>query len=510
MQFRAQMSRNHEFLLPPRVDEWIAPGHMARVIDEAIDLMDLAEEEAAFHTTGAGAPAYPPKLLLKLLTYGYLTQRFSSRRISAACREDLAMLWLARMAQPKHSVVAEFRKRHVEAIPGWMAQIVLLCMDLGMVGLRLGAIDGSKIKSDASKHKAMSYGRMQQVIPELEAEISKLVAAHGVADDQDGGVEVVPPDRLERLAERLAHIQQAKSDLEARWTEAHPEDPAPPDQAQWNFTDPESHIMVTKNQGVQQAYNGQIAVDAAEGVILGATISDHSNDMQELIPTLEAVVDMTGGSQFAQVTADAGYFSVDNIRALDADPRIEGYLAAGPDQWRKVDGHTLFGKGQFHYDAEADAYQCPAGEMLPWRRTRTESVGGGESRTVAVYQGDRATCGACPLKDQCLTPKQSKKTITRGPDDEVRDAMKAKVRTPEGDAIYRTRKGQVEPAFGIIKETLGFRQFSLRGRTKVTGEWALVCLTYNLRKIGRKIQRIAQKTGEVCTISGLRTANGAQ
>jgi hypothetical protein len=129
---------------------------------------------------------------------------------------------------------------------------------------------------------------------------------------------------------------------------------------------------------------------------------------------------------------------------------------------------------------------------------------------VAVYQGDRATCGACPLKDQCLTTKQSKKTITRGPDDEVRDAMKAKVRTPEGDAIYRTRKGQVEPAFGIIKETLGFRQFSLRGRTKVTGEWALVCLTYNLRKIGRKIQRIAQKTGEVCTISGLRTANGAQ
>ena len=216
MQFRTQISLNHEFLLPPRIDEWIPQGHMARVIDEAIDLMDLTAEESAFHTTGAGAPAYPPKLLLKLLTYGYLTQRFSSRRISAACREDLAMLWLARMEQPKHSVVADFRKRHVEAIPGWMAQIVLLCMDLGRVGLRLGAIDGSQIKADASKHKAMSYGRMQQVIPELEAEITKLVAAHGVADDQEGVPEVIPPDRLKRLEERLAHIQQAKADLKAR------------------------------------------------------------------------------------------------------------------------------------------------------------------------------------------------------------------------------------------------------------------------------------------------------
>ena len=136
--------------------------------------------------------------------------------------------------------------------------------------------------------------------------------------------------------------------------------------------------------------------------------------------------------------------------------------------------------------------------------------GGGVSRTVDVYQAHRATCGACPLKAQCLTAKQTKKVITRGPDDDLRDAMKAKVRSKAGDAIYRTRKGQGEPAFGIIKETMGFRQFSLRGLTQVTGEWALVCLTYNLRKIGRKIQRIAQETGEIYTIGSLRATNAAQ
>lgn len=136
MKFRTSLSRGHEFLLPPRVDEWIPAGHMARVANEAVDLMDLSDLEATFHTAGAGAPAYHPKTLLKLLSYGYLTQRFSSRCISQACREDLAMMWIAQLEHPKHSVIADFRKLHVDALPGWMAQIVMLCADSGMVGFR--------------------------------------------------------------------------------------------------------------------------------------------------------------------------------------------------------------------------------------------------------------------------------------------------------------------------------------------------------------------------------------
>lgn len=508
MQFRAQGPREQAFLLPPRVDEWIPRGHLARVIDEAVDWLDLSAVEATVHGAGAGAPAYHPKTLLKLLTYGYLTQRFSSRRISGACREDLAMMWLARLEQPKHSAIADFRRRHVDDLPGWMAQVVLLCVDLGMVGLRLGAIDGTKLKADASKHKAMSYARMQEVIPELEAEIAQLLTVHGEADAQDTAPAPIPDDRLEHIQKRLTRIQAAKRALEARWADAHPDDPTPPGQEQWNFTDPESHIMVTKTQGVQQAYNAQIAVDADEGVIVGATLSNHPNDMQELVPTLDAVVEVTGSPQFEQLTADAGYFSADNVRAVE-DRQIDAYIAAGSDQWRKSGDRQLFGKGQFTYDAAANAYHCPAEQTLGFRRERRDSVGGDVTRTVSIYQGDRAKCSACPLKDQCLTPKQKVKVLTRGPDDGVRDDMKAKIRTAVGDAIYRTRKGQVEPAFGIIKETLGFRQFSLRGQRKVRGEWALVCMTYNLRKIGQKIGRIAQTTGAICTIAALRAAHAA-
>ena len=508
MQFRASLPRDHEFLLPPRVDEWVPAGHMARIINEAVDLMELSDVEATFHATGAGAPAYHPKALLKVLTYGYMTQRFSSRRMSTACREDLAMMWLAQLEQPQHSTIADFRKRHVDDIPGWMAQIVVLCADLGMVGFRLGAIDGSKLQADASKHKALSYQRMQEVLPALEAEIATLVEAHAVADQQETAPPAVPADRLARLRERLDRIQQAKADLEARWASEHPDAPTPPGKEQWNFTDPDSHIMVTKTRGVQQAYNGQIAVDAAEGVIVAATLSAHPNDMQALVPTLEAVAEATGGQQFDQLTADAGYFSADNVAATTAQ-HIDAYIAAGSDQWRQVSGQTLFGKGQFTYDAARNRYRCPAEQILPWRRTRTERIGGGASRTVDVYQAERATCGVCPLKTQCLTAKQTVKVITRGPDDDLRDAMKAKVRSEAGAVIYRTRKGQVEPAFGIIKETLGFRQFSLRGLRKVAGEWALVCMTYNLRKIGQKIQRIAHDTGEFGTIVGLRAAYAA-
>ena len=135
-------------------------------------------------------------------------------------------------------------------------------------------------------------------------------------------------------------------------------------------------------------------------------------------------------------------------------------------------GHHLFGKGQFVYDTETHTDQCPAHQELTYRGDRMESVGGGQKRSIAVYRGERATCGACPLKDPCLSPRNKAKQLTRGTDDAIRDAMKAKVRTPEGDAIYRHRKGIVEPVLGILKETLGFRQFSVRGLEKVRGEWA--------------------------------------
>ena len=650
MQFREGVPRGEPLVLRTPVDDLIGPDHMVRIIDRVVDDLDLLPVEATFHTAGAGAPAYPPKMLLKLFVYGYLTRRFSSRAISQACREDLGFMWLARLEQPKHSVLAAFRQCHVTDLPQWLTQVIAICGELGMVGWQLGAMDGSKFRADASKHKAMSYGRMKEVMTALEAELETLVAAHGAADAQtptsptvsaqpeedvrhagdrmpptcralpepgateqptpepeppsppesppappsprpqaegmaadpapaespptarevaappnvpppdrapdsketvrrhelpgkpavdpdlpgpadlvlpasshrpethpeglpadaptdpatDGGTPgpdpanahcqdgaaalSVPADHEERVRNRLHRVQQASVALREHWAAEHPSDPEPPDTAQWNFTDPESHIMVTKNQGVQQAYNSQIVVDGQEGVIVGIFVSDHPNDMEELGPALDAV-DPLGGHSFKQVVVDAGYFSAANVQKLAAR-HLDGYIAAGPDAWRTAQGQKLFGKGQFAYDQATDTFGCPAHHRLTRVGDRKESVGGGQSRRVGVYRTDRATCGACQLKAQCLTAKQSRKQITRGEDDAVRDSMKAKLRSPKGDALYRRRKGIVEPAFGILKETLGFRQWSLRGLKKVRGEFALLATAYNIRKIAKKIQRL--------------------
>ena len=285
---------------------------------------------------------------------------------------------------------------------------------------------------------------------------------------------LTPADHEDRVRQRLAAMKKARAELKDRWTADHPEEgpeAEPPAGTQINFTDPDSHITVTKNQGVQQAYHTQIVVDAQDGIIVGTTTSAHPNDMEEVTPALDSVARLTG-QMFEILVLDAGYFSAANVSELTARD-VDAHIAAASDAWRTFHGQKLFGKGQFVYQPATDTFDCPAHHTLEHHRDRQEAVGGGAMRMVGLYRGDRATCGACPLKGQCLTAKQSTKHLTRGADDAVRDAMKAKVRSAEGDALYRRRQGIVEPVFGILKETLGFRQWSLRGLKKVTGEFAL-------------------------------------
>jgi transposase len=521
MKVRAGRRPDQDWLLPPRMDEWIPPGHLARVVDATVARLDLRAVHARYHQAGAGAPPYDPALLLRVLIYGYLTQRLSSRKMARACEEDLPMLWLARGERPRHSVLAAFRAQCAAEIPGWMAQVVLLATELGLVGWQLGAVDGSKIHADASKHQAMSYQRMQEVVPKLKAEIAALVAAHGAADVADGAAPPpVPPDRLARLETRLAKIQAAMAALEATAAAAAADPPAPvaPDPAtatpsptptpspspsptpapgstpaptpspapgaQYNFTDPESAIMVTKTQGVQQAYNTQILVDATAGLIVGLAVSAHAADTTELGAVLDSTV---AGRVPAQVLADAGYGAAANLRDLAAR-HIDAYVAVGaagdpPGQDERVR------KAHFTYDAATDRYHCPQDQALEYHRTRTASRGGGRYEAVRVYRSAAATCAACPLAAQCLTKGRRTRTVERGPDDPVREAMAAKVRTPAGAALYRQRKGIVEPVFGILKEVLGFRQFSRRGLAAVTSEFTLLALAYNIKVLARGTPR---------------------
>lgn len=506
---------DQDWLLPPSMDEWLTPDHLARAVSQAVAGLDLTGVETPYHQSGPGAPPYDPALVLRVLIYGYLTQRLSSRRMAQACREDLPMMWLARGLQPRHTVLAAFRAQHADQIPRWMAQVVMACTAAGWVGWQLGAVDGSKIQANASKHKAMSYARMKALVPQLEAEIAALVATHGARDAAD---RPVPPDRLARLRQRLTQVQAAMRALEAAEAEApaggspaappsttaragqpvgdpaaaprseappaadpEPSASVPPDAAQYNFTDPESAIMTTKTRGVQQAYNAQILVDARAGVIVGYTVSAHATDVTELVPTLDAAV---GDRLPAQIVADAGYWSATNLTALSARGR-DGYIAAGAAA-DALGPNDRVRKAHLRYDATTDTYTCPADQAIPYRRTRTATLGG-QAVAVRVYRTDAATCAGCAWAARCLAAGRRTRTVERYPDDATRDAMVAKLRTDAGAAIYRRRKGIVEPVWGILKQALGFRQFGRRGLARVTEEFGWLVLAYNIRKLARGV-----------------------
>jgi transposase len=448
---------NQTLLFPPSLHDWLPDGHLARFVVDVVSALDLDAIYASYREKdGRGQPAYAPEMMVRLLLYGYATGVYSSRKIETRTYEDVAFRYLAGDRHPDHATLAEFRKRHLTALAGLFRQALLLCAKAGLVKLGHVAIDGTKIKASASKHKAMSYKHMTETEARLEQEIKALLhqaeETDAAEDAQYGknrrGDEL--PDELSRRASRLQKIREAKAALEdearekaeheraeaekklaAREAEAkrtgkkkrsrrsEPADPdkaKPADKAQRNFTDPDSRIMPDGgNKGsFVQAYNAQIAVDSASQVIVAADLTQSSTDSKQLLPML-AQVEKNLAQKPEKASADAGYFSEANVTDA-AVTGIDLYIATGRDK---------------HGDpAEIITGDVPAGATL-------------------------------------------------------REQMRHKLRTEAGRAVYKMRKAIVEPVFGQIKERRGFRRFSLRGKQDVGSEWRLVCAVSNLLKLFR-------------------------
>ena len=427
------------FLLPPSPSDWLPANHLAFFISDAIDALDLSGFHERYGTSGPGNQAFHPDMMAKVLLYSYATGVFSSRRIEARLHEDLAFRFLAAGNFPCHRTICDFRLRHLEEFEALFVQIVQLAREAQLVTLGTIAVDGTKVRANASKRKAMSYKRMQEDEKRLRKEIRELTSrARNLDDSEDkqygrkGHGDDLPAE-LARRETRLATIQAAKQRLEQRQKEADdkkgrerdddtpagsgksgkPKRPygVPEDKAQDNFTDPESRIMKSSNDGFQQCYNPQTAVDAAGGIIIATTMTQSPNDINELLPVLDQVEDNLGESP-GRVLADAGYASEKNLAELE--------------------------------EREIDAY-------------------------VATRREKKMAQGTAP----------DSKTAT--------GRMTRKLKTKRGKDRYRKRKHIAEPPFGWIKAVLGFRQFSLRGVTKVTGEWNLVCSAVNLRRMAPRI-----------------------
>jgi len=421
------------WLLPPSVADFVPAGHPAHLVRDLVsEELDLSAIMGAY-TEVKGYPPYHPAMMVALLLYAYRSGVYSSRRIARACEERLDFQAVTALNQPDFRTISEFRRRHLDALAGLFVQVLALCRRAGLAGLEHVAVDGTKIKASASKHKAMSYVRMVEAEAELTRDVTEWLAraqqADAAEDAEHGSTRRgdEPPDWMRDKQTRLARIRAAKAELEAEARQAEaarPQPPVNPDgspkprpgrppehppgqpkpTSQRNFTDPQSRIMKGPN-GFIQAYNAQAAVDADRQIIVAHRLTNNGSDQDALLALLDAVEQNTGEMP-DEVSADNGFCSEANLKGLVVRA-VRGYVAAG----------------------------------------RASKPAGGR-------KGGRLV-----------------------------KAMRARLRQGGYRSRYRMRKYTVEPVFGHIKQARSFRQFLLRGIDKVQSEWAMICTAHNLAKL---------------------------
>ncbi len=332
---------DEDLLLPPSLREWLPENHLAYFVSDVVDHLDLSAMDAVYGNEKRGQPPYDPQMMTKILVYGYCVGVFSSRRIERRLVEDIAFRVLAADNQPNFRTISDFRKMHLKTLEGLFEQVLKIALEAGAMRVGRVAVDGTKVKANASKHKAMSYDRMQEKEKQLRAEIQQLLEQAEAADAEEDarygkdrqGDEL--PAELQRRESRRKKIREAKRALEARArekaaTEGGDAKPAPPkDKDQYNFTDPESRIMKGAD-GFVQGYNAQAAVEPTMQLIVAQTVTQATNDKEQLMPMVEAV-EQQSGQRPEELLADSGYCSEKNLEALDSEEnperRIDGYVA---------------------------------------------------------------------------------------------------------------------------------------------------------------------------------------
>jgi len=437
--------RETPMLLSPNLQDWLPKDHLARLVVETVERMNLHAIEDSY--AGRGERAYRPKMLIALLLYGYATGVFSSRKLERACFDSVAFRFIAANSSPDHDTIADFRKRILADLPGIFMQVLLVAKEVGVLAVGQISLDGTKIKANASKHRALSYAHAGKIKAQLRREIAKLMKlAEQAENERDPEIKI--PEEIARRETLIAKIDEARAKIEAREAERHaavkakhaarlaqrreqqrktgkkPSGPRPrleklrvEPTAQVNLTDEESRVMPTA-EGFVQGYNAQAGVDMGSQLIVTASVTQATNDKEQLqaaLTQLGALPPSLGATQ--AITADAGYFSAANVqRSEDAG-------------------------------------------VTPYLSMRREAHNGWLS---------------AQLRKSDPEPQADASAVER---------MAYRLQTKDGRELYAKRKSTVEPTFGIIKAAMGFRTFLLRGLNKVSGEWQLVCTAYNLKRL---------------------------
>ncbi len=440
-----QVDRDTLYLLPPSVQDWLPADHLARFVVDTVEQLDLRALDMCF--AGRGKAAYPPAMLLALLFYGYATGEFSSRRIERATYDSIAFRFIAANTHPDHDTIANFRKRFLKEITALFVQILQVAASLKLLKVGSVSLDGTKMKANASKHRALSYGHAQRLEAQLKAEVEQLLKLAAQADQQalPSGLDI--PEELSRREVRLAAIAQAKTEIEARAKERFEAEqrayeqkiaaraerqaktgkkpggkpPAPPTDGpkscdQVNLTDDESRIMKSADS-FAQAYNAQALVDVESQLIGGNFVTQQSNDFGQVAPALEVLQSLPaelGVPQF--LLADTGYYSERNVNL------------------------------------------CEDSGMTPLIARRRE----------AHHLGVLERFAAAPELSESA---------------DALERLNHRLATPEGKELYAKRKTSVEPVFGVMKQAMRFRQFLLRGVDGARGEWNILSMAFNLKRM---------------------------
>jgi len=490
--FKAGVCREQPSFLPPRVEDYVGPDNPVRAIDAYVEALDLAALGFRHPGCGGGAgqPPYHPGDLLKLYLYGYLNRVRSSRCLEREACRNLELLWLLKGLTPGYRTIANFRKDNWAALKAANRDFVVLARELDLVGGELVAIDGAFFHGDASKGSIKTRKRLAEQLAAIERDIEAYGAALEANDtaeadrpagrDGGGGDGVDVAQKVAALMDRRARLEADLARLDAS------------SETQLSRTDADARLLSKRGQMVA-GYNVQIAVDDQHGLIVASEVVNDGNDTGQLHKMAKAAKEELGVATLTAL-ADTGYYNGHALKACEED----GILAYVPQAQRtaRLEAQGRISHEEFVYDADQDAYRCPAGKLLTPSDGRKTNTGG---RIEIRYTSRKTDCAACALRARCLSAKTPTRTVYRWEHEDVLERHRARMK--DAEAQMRRRAELAEHPFGTLKCRAGYRHFLVRGFDKVRGEWSLMALAYNFTRVlnivglDRLIAHFAQRAG---------------
>ena len=471
MQSKFKSIQNDQlFLLPPTVGDFIPEGHLARVISEIVDTFDTDKIEDQY--SYQGQKSYHPKLLIKLWVYGYATGTLSGRRIAAKCETDTAWMYLTGMHRPDFRTINDFRKDNIKSFGSYFIAVIKLCRELGMANVGTVALDGTKIRANASVRKMMDrdmyiqwMGKVEEDLAALNKEADRINETEDKALKDQRGDEL--PKEIRKKEALRKKIQEAIEELKKR------------EGGRTNVTDGDVGLIKSAGQ-IKPNYNCQGAA-TQDGILVGAFVSTNASDKEQLMPLINQVEQNTG-KRVETILADSGYASYANYEWLNEKRRI-AYIPDQDYEHRDTLKSEPYDKSNFIYNSEKDHYTCPQGQELIFDRIAFNRK---RKQKLRIYKGTQ--CSSCSVKSACTSAKF--RQINQDSREPLREKARMLLDSPQGKAIYKKRMSWIEPIWGNIKFNKMITMFHLRGLEKVNGEWMIIAMVSNIQKLMAQRQKL--------------------